>query len=176
MIYKKLLAIQGEVVAVSKDWSNPHFKSEYMKLDTIIEVFSPILTKHQVVLTHRTKDSTLITTLYDTEDDTSIESEFAILNTDPQKRGAEISYGRRYNLQQLLNIRADDDDGNSSSGESFQEKPWFNQPQLEWLSKVIWKYSSYESVIKEAKWKYRMSKTAEQAIYTLYNTWTITKI
>ena len=171
MIYKKLLAIQSENIAVAKDATNPHFKSKYMDLETIIETYTPILSKYKVVAIHSTKDSVLTTSLYDTEDDTMVSSEFAILNTDPQKRGAEITYGRRYNLQQLLNILAEDDDGNKAS-ENFteDEKPWFNQPQLEALAKVVQNYTSLDNLMKEAKGKYKISKKAEQAIDTLYNT------
>ena len=102
-------------LSVSKDATNPHFKSKYMDLDSIIEVFSPVLAKEGILIFNRSESSILYTSLYDTESDTSITSEFAINNSDPQKRGAEITYGRRYNLQQILNIQAEDDDGNKAS-------------------------------------------------------------
>jgi len=34
---------------------------------------------------------------------------------DPQKHGSEITYYRRYTLQSLLAMQADDDDGNAAS-------------------------------------------------------------
>lgn len=178
-IYKKLLAIQSENIAVAKDATNPHFKSKYMDLETIIETYTPILSKNKVVVVHSTKDSVLTTSLIDTEGDTMVSSEFAILNTDPQKRWGEITYGRRYNLQQLLNILAEDDDGNKAS-ENFtsveDDKPWFNQPNLDALAKVVANYSSLEALMKEARGKYKISKKAEAGIAELYNNWTITKI
>jgi len=35
--------------------------------------------------------------------------------TDPQKLGSEITYYRRYTLQSLLALQAEDDDGNKAS-------------------------------------------------------------
>jgi len=73
-------------LSVSKDATNPHFKSKYMDLDSIIEVFSPVLAKEGILIFNRSESSILYTSLYDTETDTSITSEFAINNSDPQKR------------------------------------------------------------------------------------------
>ena len=115
-IYKKLLKIQTESVALKKDANNPFFKSSYITLDNIISTYNDILTNNEIVCYHYTKDNKLTTVLLDTEDDTSIQSEFNILNNDPQKAWSEITYGKRYNLGQLLNIQTDtDDDGNLAS-------------------------------------------------------------
>ncbi|HNG96868.1 MAG TPA: ERF family protein [Candidatus Absconditabacterales bacterium] len=177
-IYKKLLKIQGMNLSVSKDATNPHFKSKYMDLDSIIEVFSPVLAKEGILIFNRSESSILYTSLYDTESDTSVTSEFAINNSDPQKRGAEITYGRRYNLQQLLNIQAEDDDGNKASGDTKEEdnKPWFSQANLEALAKVMDRFGSIDECIKSARDKYKVSNKAKEAIIHAYNTGEITKI
>ena len=166
-------------LSVSKDATNPHFKSKYMDLDSIIEVFSPVLAKEWILIFNRSESSILYTSLYDTETDTSITSEFAINNSDPQKRGAEITYGRRYNLQQLLNIQAEDDDGNKASWENFaskeeDNKPWFSQANLEALT--MDRFGSIDECIKYARDKYKVSNKAKDAIIHAYNTWEITKI
>lgn len=115
-IFKKLLEIQTESIALKKDASNPFFKSNYITLDNIISTYNDILTNKSIVCYHYTKDNKLTTVLVDTEDDSKVESEFNILNNDPQKAGSEITYGKRYNLGQLLNIQTDtDDDGNLAS-------------------------------------------------------------
>lgn len=179
-IYKKILEIQKLNLSVAKDASNPHFKSKYMDLDSIIETYNPVLAKNGVVVFHRSESSILYTSLYDTETDTSITSEFAIHNSDPQKRGAEITYGRRYNLLQLLNITAEDDDGNSASGANFKaeqdDKPWFSQANLEELAKHMDKFGSADEVIKKAREKYKVSTKAKDAILHAYNTGEINKI
>jgi len=92
MIQKKLLEIQKKSIAIKKDAKNPFFKSEYITLDAIIKEYNPILTDLNIVAYHHTKENKLITVLFDTEDETSIESEFNIYNTDPQKQGSEVTY------------------------------------------------------------------------------------
>jgi len=95
MIQKKLLAIQKENLYVKKDAKNPFFKSEYTSLDEILNTFSPILTEKGIVCFHSssTEKSCIITTLYDIDSDTSISSEFPILQSnDPQKIGSTITY------------------------------------------------------------------------------------
>ena len=178
-IYKKILEIQKLNLSVAKDASNPHFKSKYMDLDSIIEIYNPVLAKNGVVVFHRSESSILYTSLYDTESDTSITSEFSILNTDPQKRGAEITYGRRYNLLQLLNITAEDDDGNTASGRTQvkpKTKPVFTQANLEALSAQMSNFKSIDECLAKAKSYYIISKDAENAIRDTYNTGTISKI
>ena len=95
-----------------------------------------------------------------------------------QKRGAEITYGRRYNLQQILNIQAEDDDGNKASWDTKEEdnKPCFSQANLEALAKVMDRFGSIDECIKSARDKYKVSNKAKEAIIHAYNTWEITKL
>ena len=118
MIQIKLLELQKQWIWLKKDAKNPFFKSNYITLDNIIETFNPLLTKQKIVCYHYTKENKLNTCLYDTEDNTFIESEFNIYTNDPQKQGSEITYWKRYNLWQLLNIMTDvDDDWNKASSD-----------------------------------------------------------
>lgn len=110
MIQEKLLKLQEQWIALKKDASNPFFKSKYITLDNIIDTYNSLLTKEKIVCYHHTKDNKLITTLFDVEDKTFVESEFNIYTNDPQKQGSEITYWKRYNLWQLLNIQTDEDD------------------------------------------------------------------
>ena len=50
-IYKKLLEVQKEVGAISKDSKNPFFKSKYFDINQLIEHVQPVLNKHGLVLT-----------------------------------------------------------------------------------------------------------------------------
>lgn len=165
-IYTKLLDIQKESIALKKDANNPFFKSEYITLDNIISTYNEKLTGHKIVCYHYTKDNKLTTVLLDTDDDTKVESEFNILNNDPQKAGSEITYWKRYNLGQLLNIQTDtDDDGNLASKdwnskahypESNDNLPWIADHNIEKLDDLIaeWKTFSMADIRK----KYKVSK------------------
>lgn len=116
MIQKKLFEIQKKRVWVEKTWNNPHFKSAYMTLDSIVNAFNPFFNEFGILCYHTTVDNWIETILEDIEDGTQLKSKFLIINTDPQKRWSEITYGKRYNLGQLLNIITEfDDDGNTAS-------------------------------------------------------------
>ena len=43
--------------------------------------------------------------------------------SDPQKFGASITYCRRFGLQSLIGLPAEDDDGNKASGKKQTKKP-----------------------------------------------------
>lgn len=54
--------------------------------------------------------------------------------TDPQKRGSEITYYRRYTLQSLLGLQAEDDDANKASQATKEEsKPWLDEKGFKFL-------------------------------------------
>jgi hypothetical protein len=79
MIYQKLLEVQKVGISVSKDGTNPHFKSKYMTLDNIIETSNPILTKAGLVVTHYCRDGMVHTKIVDTDKDGGdVESSFPL--------------------------------------------------------------------------------------------------
>ena len=169
MIQKKLLAIQKENLCVKKDAKNPFFKSEYTSLDEILNTFSPILTEKGIVCFHRssTEKSCIITTLYDIDSDTSISSEFPIFESnDPQKIGSTITYWKRYNLGQLLNITTEkDDDWNKAS-----EKEKFTNVEFEKLKKHKNSYKNWKEAISKISKKYLLSVDMQKSILNLYMT------
>jgi hypothetical protein len=71
-----------------------------------------------VVIVQAPEDDGLSTVLWDTEDDTSIESTVPYINpTDMQKLGGAITYARRYALVSMLALEDEDDDGNTASSD-----------------------------------------------------------
>ena len=112
-IYKKLLEVQKEVGAISKDSKNPFFKSKYFDINKLIEVVNPVLSKHGLVLLQPIEDNKVYSRLFDAESEKSVESWLELPNlSDPQKIGSAISYYRRYTLSSLLGLQAEDEDGN----------------------------------------------------------------
>ena len=162
MIYKKLLELQKRELTLSKNASNPFFKSKYLNLEKILDVYLPILSEMQIVAIHQTKDNKVITTLYDLEDGSKIESEFNLIWSDPQKLWSCITYAKRYNLWQLLNIVVDeDDDWNKAS-----EKPQFWEKEFKelWDLFAMSGKEDTKNFIKEAKEKYQFSKAIIEKI------------
>lgn len=118
-IYQKLLSVQKEVGSIKKEETNPFFKSKYFDINGLLEVVKPVLTKYGLVLIQPLTDNGLITKIIDSETGQIIESKVGLpVNPDPQKMGAIITYFRRYSVQSLLALQAEDDDGNSASGEN----------------------------------------------------------
>jgi len=86
----------------------------------------PLITEDNVLLLQpivfEEGKNVLYTKLIDVDDFSSVEASMALPdNIDPQKNGSAITYFRRYCLQSLLGLRAEDDDGNSASGNAVRK-------------------------------------------------------
>ena len=173
MIFKKLLELQKKGIALKKDANNPFFKSKYITLDNIIETYNPLFSELDIVCYHCTKENKLITTLIDISDETKVESEFNIYTNDPQKQGSEITYWKRYNLWQLLNIQTDeDDDGNKASSgwntKQFYEEdlPWIAEENIVNLQNLI--AEGKEFTLADIRKKYKVSKANAEKLIKLW--------
>jgi len=121
-IITKLHALQSEVGAITKNATNPFFKSKYFDINGLIEHIHPLLEKHGIVimqpLTHIGGKPAIRTIVADKASDERIEDVTPLpMIDDPQKMGAAITYYRRYALQSFLLLGAEDDDGNSAKPE-----------------------------------------------------------
>lgn len=127
-MYKKLLEIQKEIGAIKKDATNPFYKSKYFDINSLLEQVKPILNKHGVILmqglSHIDEKLALTTSLVDSDNvEDSINYTCPLPDMpDPQKAGSAITYFRRYALQSLLALEAEDDDGNYASKPTIKEK------------------------------------------------------
>ena len=115
-LYLKLAEVKREVVKVSKNSKNPHFKNTYADLNALIDAVEPILLEKGLLMLQPIEDGNVTTIIIDCESSESIQSAIAlpVLN-DPQKLGSAITYFRRYTLQSLLSLQAEDDDGNKAT-------------------------------------------------------------
>lgn len=125
-IYQKLLLAQMEIGAIKKEQSNPFFHSFYADINAILAVVKPILNKNGLVLLQGidfqvvgmpSEIKMILTTIVkDSESDGQIKCQSPLPQMpDPQKQGSAITYFRRYALQSLLALEAQDDDGNTAS-------------------------------------------------------------
>lgn len=117
-----LVQAQAEMDNASKDKKNPFFKSSYADLNAIREVALPALNKHKVAALQPTvvvdgKKYVQTTLMHESGEFISCLTEIlAVKENDAQAQGSGITYARRYGLQSMLNIGAEDDDGNAASG------------------------------------------------------------
>lgn len=174
-ITSALLEFQKKRIKITKGAVNPHFKSKYADLPSIIEAITPALNEIGLTVTHRVVNSELVTTIRIGED--GIDSCFPLFGSKPQEFGSSITYAKRYNLGALLNLDIDDDDdGNvansaqrtSQYDQTEDDKPWMNEPELEALKANIDKFPDAQSAVKAARAKYKVSKKMVSEIEGLY--------
>lgn len=105
---------------IVKDGKNPHFKSTYATLAAILAAVEIPLLDEGVLISHTLDHGTdgsmmLRTSLTHWDTGASIETSFPIAGNDPQRLGSALTYARRYNLLNLLNLATEDDDGEAAS-------------------------------------------------------------
>lgn len=111
-IYKKLFEAKKEIGKISKDSTNPFFKSKYFDINKLLEHVEPILQDKGLLILQPIIDSVVVTQIIDSETAEMVSSSLEIKQSDPQKKGIEITYYRRYTLSSLLGLQAEDNDGN----------------------------------------------------------------
>ena len=123
----KILKIQSEIGVLVKTETNPFFKSKYMDINGLLEQLLPLLEKYKIMvaqpLSFIGERPALRTIVIDTESGKDLfigEVPLPDLQ-DPQKMGSVITYYRRYALQSLFLLRAEDDDANSGSGKKINK-------------------------------------------------------
>jgi hypothetical protein len=71
--------------------------------------------------------------IIDVESEDSVTSSIPLPQMDdPQKLGSAVTYYRRYTLQSLLGLQAEDDDANIASKATKTSKQWVNQGDKIW--------------------------------------------
>ena len=116
MIYKKLLEFQKLNISIVKGSTNPHFKNNFANLNEVLSKVTQPLNEMGIVIVQKPTTSGLLTSLYDTEDETQVEGFLPFTEaTNPQKIGSNLTYYRRYSLVTMLGLEDADDDGNAAS-------------------------------------------------------------
>ena len=123
-----LLAFQSLQVTAKKDGKNPHFRSNYATLESVISAASQAQ-QFGICFTQEIDfemgDNGIIqyvrTVVIHAPSGETRTSRTPILtrdNTDPQKMGSGVSYAKRYGLQSIMGIPSEDDDGNAATVKS----------------------------------------------------------
>ena len=120
-----MLAFQKLAVTAKKDGKNPHFRSNYSKLESVIEAVNQgnqfgLFFTQEIEVKNYQKDIVVVTTVRHIDDDNTYVSKLPILLDDvsmknPQKIGSAITYAKRYTLQAVYGLPSEDDDGNEAS-------------------------------------------------------------
>tara|TARA_R100000278_G_scaffold40193_3_gene35419 strand:+ start:5325 stop:5837 length:513 start_codon:yes stop_codon:yes gene_type:complete len=161
-INQKLFQLQQEIGTISKDASNPFYKSKYFDINSLLKQLQPLLKKYKLLLIQPIEEDMVYSKIICVEGTGGVISGLKLpeLN-DPQKLGSAITYYRRYTLQSLLALQAEDDDGNVASGKT-QERKWLNTNTPEY-SKAI-EYIQGGGNIQAIMSKYKVSKKVQDEL------------
>ena len=115
-IIKMLMEARADIEPIKKSGKNPHFGNKYATLESVIEAVTEPLQKHGFLLMHRTisnEHGKSITTELVHESGESFVTAIPLVlgKNDMQGLGSAITYARRYGIMSLLNLPAEDDDG-----------------------------------------------------------------
>jgi hypothetical protein len=112
-LYKQLSEVKKEIGAISKDSTNPFYKSKYFDINDLLKHVEPILEKHGLIVLQPIEQDKVTTMIIDSKSGHDIQSSILLpSNPDPQKTGIAITYYRRYTLASLLALQSEDSDGN----------------------------------------------------------------
>lgn len=115
--YEKLAKAKKEFGKLVKNSDNPYFKSKYADLNALLDLVEEPLANNGLILVQPVSDGCVTSEIIEVETGEAVCSSFIKLPelNDPQKLGSAITYFRRYTLQSMLALAADDDDGNKAS-------------------------------------------------------------
>ena len=106
-------------ITIKKGSDNPFFKSKYADLPTILEAVELELANLGVIVVSRSdligEEWVLVTELIHKETLERMVSVFPLFGSKAQDVGSSVTYARRYNIQSLINLAAEDDDGNAAN-------------------------------------------------------------
>lgn len=119
---------QKGIKAALKDSTNPHFKSKYADLSSVIDAVKQPLLDAGIVFTqgvHDAEGGVAIETMLLHTSGEWLSSTLRIPATkqDAQGFGSAITYGRRYGLQSICGVPAEDDDGNAATASTSRITP-----------------------------------------------------
>ena len=125
-----LALAQAEMGHAAKDAVNPHFRSKYANLASIIDACRGALTKNAIAVIQspamdRENRTVSVTTRLVHSSGQWVEGELEaeVAKTDPQAIGSAITYLRRYGLAALTSVASDDDDGAAAVAPTARPRP-----------------------------------------------------
>lgn len=121
-----ILAAKKEMTNAVKDAKNPFFKSKFADLNAVREAAEPPLAKHGISVLQpmvQKEGKSYVRTLLLHESGQFLASDTEVVcakQNDPQAYGSAVSYARRYGLQALVSLGAEDDDAEAGMGRNKQ--------------------------------------------------------
>jgi hypothetical protein len=123
-LIKALIKARAEFPSIQKDKINPHFKVSYASLDSVLDTVTPVLCKHGLAIVQVMEKGNILKTHLFHESGEFLTSEYELPDIqDSQKKGAALTYARRYTVCALLSITADEDDDSKATKDELRSNP-----------------------------------------------------
>lgn len=123
IILVQLMKAKAEMgTSVKKDATNPFHKSTYATLGAHLDLCEPVLSKYGLLMIPTgniiNNEHVLVATLHHPESGQWLKSYLPLPNPkgDSQGIGASLTYMRRYAINSMFSLNAEDDDGETASG------------------------------------------------------------
>lgn len=119
-LHSALAAAFPDIEGATKDSTNPHFKSQYADLASVVAAIKPALIKQGLFFTQGTEPSevgVIVETMvhHSSGESMSFGRLFVPANkNDAQGFGSALTYARRYSLMTAFGVAPEDDDGNAA--------------------------------------------------------------
>ena len=131
------VALQADLEPVDKSAANPFFKSKYAPLPDVMEALKPVLAKHHFGLSTlpaivEGRNGLRFVLIHLSGQFLTGEWMLNPAKPDPQGEGADTTYKRRFGVQAITGMVADeDDDGNTASRPAQQQNKQPAKPKSE---------------------------------------------
>lgn len=115
-----LAAAQLEMGKALKSANNPHFKSKYADLSSVMDACLPALNRHGIAVIQPLQENEFgrsVVTRFIHASGEALDCPVPLIvgKQDMQGLGSAITYARRYGLMSLAGIAPEDDDGNAAA-------------------------------------------------------------
>ena len=124
-----LVKAQAEIGVAIKDATNPHFRSKYADLASVVAAIKPAAAKHglgYVQMFRESQNGVTVETIIVHESGETMPTGPLFVpasKQDAQGYGSAITYARRYSLQTAFGVPSDDDDGNAAAASAPKHSP-----------------------------------------------------
>ena len=167
---EKICKALAELKNPPMDAVNPHFKSRYSSLATVLDTIRPVLGKHGLAVmqpVQATADSVKVETLIIGDGEPYNAGSMQIDGKlTPQQMGSAITYLRRYSLLSALGIAGDEDDDANSAEKAPVKKPEAKKEPSPALKEVGKLYAEVKSMLSPKQQDYFDGVLTGKTAYT----------
>lgn len=170
-IEKAIFSARQEIGKLVKSAINPHFKSSYVPLPSILDSIEEPLNKYNLSLSQWPVGKTeLLTRIYHLDSDQWIITTFQLplQNENPQGGGSSLTYMKRYAIVGALRLNVDDDDDGNAASKPKMSNFILNK-NLDKFKESLQSGTTVEELIKQIEKSYTLDDSMKTRIKNINN-------